>query len=103
MYPTSVPTHSAEIGTSCSTTGAILTTGTGGGPAALDLSPHPPIAAAANTTSRPAPPERTMDARITAYPPRGRSALTARRHPEMTVNEHLVAARVALSMERRSG
>ena len=31
MEPTSVPTHSAEIGTSCSTTGSTLTSGGGGG------------------------------------------------------------------------
>src|SRR5437588_5178776 len=46
MYPTSVPTHSAEIGTSRSTTGSTLTTGAGGGPAARDASPQPASVAA---------------------------------------------------------
>src|SRR5205809_3791371 len=41
MYPTSVPTHSAEIGTFRSTTGSTLTTGAGGPPVARDVSPQP--------------------------------------------------------------
>src|SRR5258708_3516704 len=51
MYPTSVPTHSAEMGTSFSTTTSTLTTGTGAGPAARDVSLHPAPPIAAATTS----------------------------------------------------
>src|SRR2546426_9668608 len=65
MYPTSVPTYSKEIGTSSSITDATLTTGSGGGAAAPDLSPQPAIAAAASTTtSRFARGERTTNARV---------------------------------------
>src|SRR6266568_1054420 len=43
MYPTSVPTYSKEIGTSSSITDATLTTGSGGGAAAPDLSRLPRV------------------------------------------------------------
>src|SRR5439155_24838987 len=52
MYPTNVPTHSEEIGTSCSSTEATLTTGGGGAVAAPDFSPQPARAAASTTASR---------------------------------------------------
>src|SRR5882762_3253382 len=51
MYPTSDPTYSTEIGTSCSITGATLTRG--GACAAPDLSPQPETVAASNAASRP--------------------------------------------------
>src|SRR6266403_1479607 len=53
MYPTSDPTYSTEIGTSCSITGATLTRGGGGACAAPDLSPQPETVAASNAASRP--------------------------------------------------
>src|SRR5437667_10608731 len=59
MYPTSVPTHSAEIGTSFSTTGSTLTTGAGGGPAARDVSLQPTATAAIAPMSTPVSSEWT--------------------------------------------
>src|SRR5437879_7681694 len=51
MYPTSVPTYSTEIGTSCSVTEATLTTGSWGADAAPDFWLQPASAAARTTAS----------------------------------------------------
>src|SRR5216110_3294896 len=60
MDPTSVPTHSAEIGTSFSTTDSTLTTGAGGVPAARDESPQPAATAAIAPVSKAASSEWTV-------------------------------------------
>src|SRR5882762_3988031 len=90
MYPTSVPTHSEEIGTSCSSTDATLTTGGGGAVAAPDFSPQPASAAASTRVSRRAPTGESFMILIvcTAQPPRRRPgvpvASVASGHPDVT-------------------
>src|SRR5438477_3656988 len=76
MYPTSVPTHSEEIGTSCSSTEATRTTGGGGTAAAPDLSPQPASATASTMASRRAPTWESLLISIicTTQPPRGCAA-----------------------------
>src|SRR5437588_585513 len=80
MYPTSVPTHSAEIGTSSSSTAATLTTGGGGVVAAPDFSPQPASAAASTMASRRAPTGESFFISLvcTTQPPRRRPACLPR-------------------------
>src|SRR5438309_3517491 len=80
MYPTSVPTHSEEIGTSSSSTEATLTTGDGGAVAAPDLSPQPASATASTMASRRPPAGESFLISIvcTTQPPRGRPACLPR-------------------------
>src|SRR5262245_18865666 len=52
MYPTSVPTYSTEIGTSCSVTETTLTTGGGGPAAAPDFRLQPASVEVTTTASR---------------------------------------------------
>src|SRR5438477_13211875 len=80
MYPTSVPTHSEEIGTSSSSTEATLTTGGGGAVAAPDLSPQPASATASTMASRRPPAGESFLISIvcTTQPPRGRPACLPR-------------------------
>src|SRR2546426_166030 len=87
MYPTSVPTHSEEIGTSLSTTGSTLTAAGGGGPAAPDLSPQPAASAAITTTSR--------------LPSRERATLTARTSGECSGSEWLKSFSLLTSASSR--
>src|SRR5437763_10901234 len=80
MYPTSVPTHSEEIGTSSSSTDATLTTGGGRAVAAPDLSPQPASATASTMASRRAPTRESflISSVCTTQPPRGRPACLPR-------------------------
>src|SRR5712691_5639532 len=95
MYPTSVPTHSEEIGTSRSTTGSTLTTGGGGGPAARDESPQPAAAtviaasrkpanrewpAGVMKAARPGPWARSRQDGFTAEPTRGNNSKEDEHH-----------------------